>query len=571
MNFARPIKRFVEKGLARIAASANGLRAGTLHRGRRGPLRRAAWRGFFHENKLVSRCFRRFCSPAPRRWSRRARGSAGSGAAAQRPPAASRYAPWGVDLSRARSGDQAGRRFLALCQQHLVPGQSDPGRPHLLGRRHRPLRGRRGAAARHRRDRQPRHRSGQPPGRGHVCELDGRGRDRGARRRRAAPLSRPDRRRADPRRSDPPVRRAGLSVADRRRHHAQSGRSDPLRRRHRPGRARHAQPRLLSARGRPVRRLSRRLPQLCGHHAAPRRHRRSRGQGRRDHRAGAPHRRGALDARAQPRRHPVDQPDDAGPARRAGAAVQLAAAAARARASATSRPIIVRQTTRDPGRGPAVRGGAAADLEGLAGLPLHPQLRPIPAARLRRGQFRTSTRAPCAASQQQRDRWKRGLGVLDGTLGEAVGEIYVRRHFPDDQPPADDRAGRRSARRARRARCARNAWMDEATRTAALAKLDAFDPRIGNPVRFIDYSSIRVDPNDLLGNMHARRRIPAEPAAVAAAQPGRPLALGDDSADDQRLLQPAHQPDHLPGRDPAAALISTPRRIRRSITARSAR
>ena len=43
--------------------------------------------------------------------------------------------------------------------------------------------------------------------------------------------------------------------------------------------------------------------------------------------------------------------------------------------------------------------------------------------------------------------------------------------------------------------------MDEATRTEALAKLDAFDPRIGHPVRFIDYSSIRVDRGDLLGNV----------------------------------------------------------------------
>ena len=43
--------------------------------------------------------------------------------------------------------------------------------------------------------------------------------------------------------------------------------------------------------------------------------------------------------------------------------------------------------------------------------------------------------------------------------------------------------------------------MDEATRREALAKLDAFDPRIGNPVRFIDYSSIRVDRADVLGNV----------------------------------------------------------------------
>jgi putative endopeptidase len=100
---------------------------------------------------------------------------------------------------------------------------------------------------------------------------------------------------------------------------------------------------------------------------------------------------------------------------------------------------------------------------------------------------------------QQRDRWKRGLGVLNGTLGEAVGEIYVRRHFPEtSRRQMTELVGDLRAALGDRLRA--NAWMDQATKTAALAKLDAFDPRIGNPVRFIDYSSMRVDPNDLLGN-----------------------------------------------------------------------
>jgi endothelin-converting enzyme/putative endopeptidase len=102
--------------------------------------------------------------------------------------------------------------------------------------------------------------------------------------------------------------------------------------------------------------------------------------------------------------------------------------------------------------------------------------------------------------QQQRDRWKRGLGVLNATLGEAVGEIYVRRHFPEtSRQQMTELVGDLRAALGERLRA--NQWMDEATRTQALAKLAAFDPRIGNPVRYIDYSSIRVDPNDLLGNV----------------------------------------------------------------------
>jgi endothelin-converting enzyme/putative endopeptidase len=102
--------------------------------------------------------------------------------------------------------------------------------------------------------------------------------------------------------------------------------------------------------------------------------------------------------------------------------------------------------------------------------------------------------------EQQRDRWKRGLGVLDGTLGEAVGEIYVRQHFPAE---SRRQMGELivNLRGALEERLRRNAWMDDATRTQALAKLAAFDPRIGAPEHFIDYSSIRVDPDDLLGNV----------------------------------------------------------------------
>jgi putative endopeptidase len=100
---------------------------------------------------------------------------------------------------------------------------------------------------------------------------------------------------------------------------------------------------------------------------------------------------------------------------------------------------------------------------------------------------------------QQRDRWKRGLGILDGTLGEAVGRIYVERHFPDtSRRQMTELVGDLRAALADRLR--QNPWMDDATRTAALAKLDAFDPRIGNPIHWIDYSSLRVDAHDLLGN-----------------------------------------------------------------------
>jgi endothelin-converting enzyme/putative endopeptidase len=105
-----------------------------------------------------------------------------------------------------------------------------------------------------------------------------------------------------------------------------------------------------------------------------------------------------------------------------------------------------------------------------------------------------------AGVQQQRDRWKRGLGVLNGSLGEAVGRLYIERHFPQ-QSRAQMTELVANLRGALNERLQRNPWMDEATRREALAKLEAFDPRIGGPERYIDYSAIRVDRGDLLGNM----------------------------------------------------------------------
>jgi endothelin-converting enzyme/putative endopeptidase len=100
---------------------------------------------------------------------------------------------------------------------------------------------------------------------------------------------------------------------------------------------------------------------------------------------------------------------------------------------------------------------------------------------------------------QQRERWKRGVQMLNGSLGEAIGRIYVERHYP----PESSRQMTEliaNLRAALEARISASPWMDEATKKQALAKLAAFDPRIGHPSKWIDYSSMRVDRGDVLGN-----------------------------------------------------------------------
>ena len=107
---------------------------------------------------------------------------------------------------------------------------------------------------------------------------------------------------------------------------------------------------------------------------------------------------------------------------------------------------------------------------------------------------------------QQRDRWKRGVQMINGSLGEAVGRIYVERHYPAESSRqmaeliANLRAGLEE-------RLAASTWMDEATTEQALAKLAAFDPRIGHPAKWIDYSSLEVERGDLLGNVVRAERV----------------------------------------------------------------
>ncbi|HZG47129.1 MAG TPA: M13 family metallopeptidase [Allosphingosinicella sp.] len=105
---------------------------------------------------------------------------------------------------------------------------------------------------------------------------------------------------------------------------------------------------------------------------------------------------------------------------------------------------------------------------------------------------------------EQRARWKRGLDVVNGTLGENVGQLYVERHFP----PSSRQQMQELVRNLRAAfaeRLQQNSWMDEATKREALAKLEAFDPRVGYPDKWIDYSAIRIERGNLLGNIMQAR------------------------------------------------------------------
>jgi putative endopeptidase len=103
-------------------------------------------------------------------------------------------------------------------------------------------------------------------------------------------------------------------------------------------------------------------------------------------------------------------------------------------------------------------------------------------------------------TRELRARWKRGLGLVQGVLGEAVGEVYVARHFPPEHKARMDRIVGHLIE-AYRASIATVDWMGEETRAKALAKLDTFTPKIGYPVRWRDYSTLAIEPDDLVGNV----------------------------------------------------------------------
>ena len=114
-----------------------------------------------------------------------------------------------------------------------------------------------------------------------------------------------------------------------------------------------------------------------------------------------------------------------------------------------------------------------------------------------RFEFRSRT---LNGTPQQLERWNRGVLVVDQLLGEALGRLYVERHFPaESRRVMGELIGDVRAALGEKLRGA--AWMDEPTRREALAKLDAFEARVGGPVRYIDYSPIRIDRGDLLGNV----------------------------------------------------------------------
>ena len=112
-----------------------------------------------------------------------------------------------------------------------------------------------------------------------------------------------------------------------------------------------------------------------------------------------------------------------------------------------------------------------------------------------------------SGTPELRDRWKRGVGLVEGVVGDALGKLYVERHF---RPEAKERMDHLVANllAAYRSNIQQLSWMTETTKKFALEKLSAFNPKIGYPEKFKDYAGLVITATDLIGNI--RRGAAAE-------------------------------------------------------------
>jgi len=102
--------------------------------------------------------------------------------------------------------------------------------------------------------------------------------------------------------------------------------------------------------------------------------------------------------------------------------------------------------------------------------------------------------------EEQRPRDRRGVLLVGNQLGEAVGQVYVERHFPASSKDAMEGLVD-NLTTAFAGRLENLDWMDDETRANALQKLSTFEPRIGYPDEWQDYSALDIEADDLFGNM----------------------------------------------------------------------
>ncbi|MCM1293994.1 MAG: M13 family metallopeptidase [Muribaculaceae bacterium] len=105
-----------------------------------------------------------------------------------------------------------------------------------------------------------------------------------------------------------------------------------------------------------------------------------------------------------------------------------------------------------------------------------------------------------AGQETPKPRWKRVIGLLDDSLGEEIGHLYVDKYFP---PVAKARMEKlvKNLQRAYKMRIENLTWMSDDTRKSALKKLDGFNAKIGYPDKWRDYTGLEIKDDSLWENV----------------------------------------------------------------------
>ncbi|MFP3859548.1 MAG: M13 family metallopeptidase [Bacteroidales bacterium] len=108
-------------------------------------------------------------------------------------------------------------------------------------------------------------------------------------------------------------------------------------------------------------------------------------------------------------------------------------------------------------------------------------------------------------TEEMRERWRRVLDVTNSSLGDAIGQKFVEKHFP---PEAKEKMEVlvENLRKAFAQRIEKLEWMSGETKKKALAKLEVMNTKIGYPEKWKDYSDLEIDESSYIANVRASKK-----------------------------------------------------------------
>lgn len=105
-----------------------------------------------------------------------------------------------------------------------------------------------------------------------------------------------------------------------------------------------------------------------------------------------------------------------------------------------------------------------------------------------------------AGQKEKKPRWKRAVGMIDGSLGEMVGQLYVKKYFPESAKKRMEKLVG-NLQKSYEMRIKDLSWMSDETKKQALDKLHSFKAKIGYPDKWRDYSKLEIKNDSLFDNM----------------------------------------------------------------------